>query len=189
MCLAETSAAVDEQWVVRLGGCLGHSERGGMGETVRGADHERVEGVLRVDAEPRLRRLLTHLRLSRFGFCGVLGDPKPHGAVAGDLRQRGADQTEEMTLDPLAREVVRNAEDELGVGDFGGVDLCKPGRKGVLVERLSEPTRNLVPDAFRSQLDWLFHPAGSLLGRSKRRASIAMHARALNAPSCRVLIR
>src|SRR6266566_5665052 len=127
MCLAQTGAAVDEEWVVRLRRRLGDSERGGMGEAVRGADHERVKGVLRVDAEPGLRRVLTRFRLRRFGFCGVLADPKLHGTLAGDLRQRGADQTEEMTLDPLAREVVRNAENELSVGDFGSADLCEPG--------------------------------------------------------------
>src|SRR3954451_5835147 len=68
-----------------------------------------------------------------------------------------------MTLDPLAGEIVRNGEDEVALRDRGGVDLGEPGGEGVLVERLPEPTRNLVPDPFCSQLDWLFHPAGTLL--------------------------
>jgi hypothetical protein len=67
-----------------------------------------------------------------------------------------------MPLDPLAREVVRNAENELAVSDPDSFDLGEPGRESVLVERLPEPTRNLVPDAVRSQLDWLLHPAGTL---------------------------
>src|SRR5436190_21654084 len=88
-----------------------------------------------------------------------------------------------MTLDPLTREVVRDGEDELGVGDRVRPNLGKPGREGVLVERLLEPTRNLVPDPFRSQLDWPLHPVATLLVRPKRRPSIATSDLRLNALS------
>src|SRR5207248_11496889 len=84
-------------------------------------------------------------------------------------------------VDPVARELVRNSEDELAVAQLHRFHLPEPGREGVLVERLPEPTRNLVPDPFRSQLDWLFHPAGTLLARLKRAASIAAWKRRLNA--------
>ena len=49
--LAEPRVAVDEERVVRLRGRLGDCERRSVREPVRRADHERVEGVLRVDAD------------------------------------------------------------------------------------------------------------------------------------------
>jgi hypothetical protein len=48
--LAEPGASVDEERVVGLSRSFGDRERGRMGEAVRGADHERVERVLRVQA-------------------------------------------------------------------------------------------------------------------------------------------
>ena len=49
MRLAEPRVAVDEERVVGLRRRLGDRERSGVREAVRRADHERVEGVLRVD--------------------------------------------------------------------------------------------------------------------------------------------
>src|SRR5436305_2643443 len=88
-----------------------------------------------------------------------------------------------MAVDPVARELVRNGEDELAVAQPHRFHLPKPGREGVLVERLPEPTRNLVPDPFRSQLDWPLHPVATLLVRPKRRPSIATSELRLNALS------
>ena len=51
--LAEPHAAVDEERVVGLDGDLGHRARGGVRELVRGADHEALERVLRVEREAR----------------------------------------------------------------------------------------------------------------------------------------
>ncbi len=48
--LADAGRAVDEQRVVGLAGELGDGERGGVGEAVRVADDELLEGVLRVEA-------------------------------------------------------------------------------------------------------------------------------------------
>src|SRR5215213_3230921 len=48
--LAEAGTAVDEERVVGLRRRLGDGERGGVREPVGGADYERVEGVLRVQA-------------------------------------------------------------------------------------------------------------------------------------------
>ena len=48
--LAEPHPAVDEERVVGLGGQLGDGLAGRLGELVRRADDERVEGVLRVEA-------------------------------------------------------------------------------------------------------------------------------------------
>src|ERR1051326_959288 len=84
-----------------------------------------------------------------------------------------------MTLDPLAREVVRDGEDELVVGDRARSNLGKPGGESVLVECLSEPTRNLVPDPFRSQLDWPLHPVATLLVRPEKKAE---HSNVRSAP-------
>src|SRR5919204_397434 len=74
-----------------------------------------------------------------------------------------------MALDPLAREVIWNGENEAVLADLDGADLSEPGRESVLVERLPEPTRNLVPDPFRSQLDWCLHPVGTLLCSAEKK--------------------
>ena len=50
MRLAETGAAVDEEWVVGLRRHLGYRQRGGVSEAVAVADDELVEGVARVEA-------------------------------------------------------------------------------------------------------------------------------------------
>ena len=139
-----------------------------MSEAVRGADHEGVEGVLRVHPEADLR-LHRRLRIGHRGALRLGGDVEPHRTLAGDLSERGADQPEEMTVDPLAREVVGNGENELVLGNRCGVDLAEPGRERVLVECLPEPTRNLVPDPSRSQLDWLLHPVGTLLCSTEKK--------------------
>ena len=45
VCLAEAGVSVDEERVVVAAGLLGHGEGRGVGEPVRGADDEIVEGV------------------------------------------------------------------------------------------------------------------------------------------------
>src|SRR5262249_47981757 len=135
--------------------------------------------VLGVDAE-RGGRLLEWLRLSPGRAGRLFRNLEANRPLAVDLGNRGADQAEEMTLDPLACEIVRDGEDELLVRDRGGSNLRKPGGEGVLVERLSEPTRNLVPDPIRSQLDWPLHPGATLLVRPKRTPSIATSVLRLN---------
>src|SRR5205085_4036841 len=71
----------------------------------------------------------------------------------------------------------------LALADLRRLDLAEPRRERVLVECLSEPTRNFVPDPFRSQLDWLVHPGVTLLARPERSASIATSLPRLNALS------
>jgi hypothetical protein len=58
-----------------------------------------------------------------------------------------------MTLDPVAREVVRDGEYELVVVQLKTLHVVKPRAIRSLVEGASEPTRNFAPQAFRSQLD------------------------------------
>ena len=47
---AQTRPSVDKQGVVRLGWLLSDGDSCSMGEAMGGADYERVEGVLRVEA-------------------------------------------------------------------------------------------------------------------------------------------
>ena len=95
-----------------------------MGEAVRRADHERVEGVLRVDADglgarrrrrERRRRAASGTAAAAGGAGGVgLGSVDAQLDAQRRRRRRrvtaGADQVEEVALDPLAREVVRDGE-------------------------------------------------------------------------------
>ena len=55
--LAQTGVAVDQQWVVGLAGCLGHGDGRRVREAVGRADHEGLEGVLRVEPGLGRRRL------------------------------------------------------------------------------------------------------------------------------------
>ena len=60
MGLPEAGGAVDEERVVGAGRRLGDRKSGGVGETVRGADHELVEGVAGIETpgRPEARGLL-----------------------------------------------------------------------------------------------------------------------------------
>jgi hypothetical protein len=170
--LAESGAAVDEEGVVGLRRSLGYGEGGGVREAVRRADHERVEGVLRV--EPTDERFAARLLGRRRRLLRGLGDLKLDTALlACRVTDRGADQAEKMAFDPVTRKVVRDCEDEVVVGQVDAVDVVEPRAIGRLVERAPEPTGNLAPQALRSQLDWWLHAAGRLLvcDRARGRAS------------------
>jgi hypothetical protein len=52
--LAEAGLTVDRQRVVRLSRVFGDGDGGGVGEAVRGADDEGLEGVLRIQPGIRL---------------------------------------------------------------------------------------------------------------------------------------
>src|SRR5438128_898432 len=81
-------------------------ERGRVREAVRGADDERVEGVLRIEAA--LALLARRLRRRGGRLAGPVGDGEADAAfLPGRIAGGGADQAEEVALDPLAREVVR----------------------------------------------------------------------------------
>ena len=136
MRLAESGTAVDEERVVGLGGRFGNSERGGVRETIRRADHEQVERVLRVHA-PVLRCARRRLTNRRRGFRrNTLADRQADVAfLSRDVTDRCADQAEEVALDPLAREVVRNREHERVVGEVLAFGLRKPRAVRGLVER------------------------------------------------------
>ena len=73
--------------------------------------------------------------------------------LARDVTDGRADQAEEMSLDPFACEVVRNAEDECVVRQVVTLSLREPRAVRRLVESPLEPTGYLVPQGLRSQLD------------------------------------
>jgi hypothetical protein len=76
-----------------------------------------------------------------------------------------------MALDPLAREVVGDAEHKRIVRELGALGLREPGAVRGLVEGPFEPTGNLAPQTLRGQLNWAIHAAVPLLsGSGKRRA-------------------
>jgi hypothetical protein len=91
-----------------------------------------------------------------------LGDPqleRPLGA--GHVADRGPDQAAEVALDPVAGEVVRNAEDEAVVRELEARDLPEPGPVGRVVEGTPEPSGDFAPQAFSRQLNLVFHSAAS----------------------------
>src|SRR6266545_4098576 len=163
--LAETGAAVDEERVVRLRRRFCDRECRRMGETVRGADHEQVEDVLRI--EPRLRAAWRHrdLHLGRLGGPGLEHSQLHAALVPGRVAHGCLDQPEEVTLDPLAGEVVGDAEDEVVVRELLTVNVREPRPVCGFVERLLESTGNLGPGALRRQLDLGFQCRELLLGR------------------------
>src|ERR1700745_905295 len=173
MCLAEACAAVDEQRVVGLRRRLRDCERGRVCKAVRRADHERVEGVLRVKsaalgtppnglghgnkgcdtaqtlsapAQPPHRRLAGG------------GDPELERMLdAGDVAHGRAYQAEEVALDPVARALARHAEGERLVLEPEAVDVTEPLAVRPCAERLLEPPRDLLPKVVPRQLNLVLH--------------------------------
>ena len=94
--------------------------------------------------------------------------------LAGDVADGRADQAEEVPLDPVAREIVGNGEDEPLTVQLEAVRLPEPGAVRGVVECPSEPTGDFTPQALRSQLDLVLHPATGPLftSRTIRAASI-----------------
>ena len=78
--------------------------------------------------------------------------------AARDVADRRADQAEEVALDPVAREIVGNAEHEPVVIEVDALRLPEPRSVGRVVQCTSEPTSYLAPQALRSQLDLVLHP-------------------------------
>jgi hypothetical protein len=92
--------------------------------------------------------------------------------LAGRVLHGRADQVEEVTLDPLAREPVRDAYREGLLGEREAAGLAEPGRVGRVVQRLAEPGGNIVPEAFRRQLGLPLHACARSLFDLGKAASI-----------------
>ena len=109
--LAESHAAIEEERVVRLRRDLGDRARRGVGELVRGADDEALEGVFRVQGRGTGRDL---------GQCGLgrgrrarlvgLGDEGDLDVGAFELGERLGDHPEVVAGEPLAELGVRDPD-------------------------------------------------------------------------------
>ena len=98
---------------------------------------------------------------------------------AGDVPDGRADQLEEVALDPVAREIVRDGEDESALVEGDARRVGEPGVVRRVVEGAPEPTGNVTPQALRSQLDLVLHPAAnsSLVNRNATLAGRQMGAK------------
>ncbi len=87
-----------------------------------------------------------------------LGDAKRHAnAVSGDIADARPDQVEEVALDPVPDELVRNRElERIGV-ELHLTDAAEPRLVRRLVKCLTQPSRDVAPEALRRQLDLTFH--------------------------------
>ena len=75
-----------------------------------------------------------------------LANGKPHGPVASDrLADRGMDEIEEVILDPCAREVVGNSEDEVLAAELDRLSVGEPRREGGFAQCVPEAVRDLGP--------------------------------------------
>ncbi len=114
--LAQTGVAVDEQRVVRLARCLGHSHRGSVREPVGGADDEGLEGVLGV--EPGLQGA---------GSCGVRADVRPVEARLALLRSGAAERVASRVavLGQVTQPAVREVRAVGHRHDVGPPRICR----------------------------------------------------------------
>ena len=86
-----------------------------------------------------------------------------------------------MPLDPVAREVVRNLDDEPIPGEGVRPRLAEPRVVGGLGEGVPQPPGYGVPEVVGSCLGGMLHPSSRFVGR-REAASIAPFAARLNAP-------
>jgi hypothetical protein len=170
VCFAEAGPAVDEERVVGLRRRLGHRERGRVREPVRRADHEPVEGVLAVQPGTGLAPrdlfgdgpVLSPGRLRDRGRRLRIDDRDVNVAfLAERVANRRLDQPAEVGLDPLAREIVRDGEDERVVVQGLAARLTEPGAVGAFVESLLQTTGNVGPQGVRTQLERSLHSVRS----------------------------
>ena len=102
------------------------------------------------------------------------------GARAGRVLDRRPDQLDEVALDPLAREVVRDGEHEGVVVDARPPPTSLNQLRKVF--SLSAPRKRAetsLPEALGSQLDRMLHASSQLLGSGSRGATIAASPRTI----------
>ena len=145
VCLAETRPAADEEGVVLPRGLVGHAKRGGVGETVRFARDEVLEGVGRVQAAGAAARFGRHAEgLGGRGVVAV-GDeadlPVAVPGLLGGLGDLGAERLRDVV------DVERGPDvDDDRLGRFGSLPrIPKPGLEVALVDAALEVLEDLGP--------------------------------------------
>src|SRR2546423_14443753 len=137
-----------------------------VGEAVRRADHERVEGVLRVEAAALgpARPALDHgndafrPRANLRRRVATSRNSKLESALAtDDVANCRADQAEEVALDPVARELARDDEHEGVAAEREAADIAEPLAVRPVAERVLESPRDLLPEVLCRQLDLVLH--------------------------------
>src|SRR5262249_3893677 len=145
--LAEPGAPVDEEGVVRLRRRFRDRERSRVREAIRRPDHERVERVLRLEAaalRPR-REGSDHgkdtgmLRPIVRGRTVLAGQAELEGmALARYVAHRRVEEAAEMSVDPVARKLVGNGENERLTVALETLDAAEPLAVRSGVQCLSE---------------------------------------------------
>jgi hypothetical protein len=144
--LAQAHSAIEEERVVALGRDLGHGPRGGMGELVGRADHEALEGVLRIeDGEGG--------RLPVRGGRRLRDRPRLRIAVEEDVHLSAAELVEGFRDDalivlgqPVLELSVRDADVERGSLETKGGRRTEPRREAVTVDFGLHLGENVVPE-------------------------------------------
>ena len=160
--LAQTDAAIKEQRVKRHRAAFGHSPRGGMGQFVRLAHDEGVEGEARIERRTRQVGLVAARGRGNWSglarLAGDLGDrhranPRHHEFDAIDLgpglHQMLADLFGIVARHPVAHEIrgyIEPGDARIQADQVQGFD---PGREGVLAHRLSQFRLRLPPGVVR----------------------------------------
>src|SRR5581483_2034259 len=82
------------------------------------------------------------------------GDSELERALdSDDVAYGSADQPEEVSLDPVTRELGRNGENERLALELEATDVAEPLAIRPVAERHPEPPRDLLPEVLRRQLD------------------------------------
>ena len=169
--LAQSGGAVDEQRVVGPARRLGHRQRRRLREAVRGAGHERVEGVLRIDvggsiAGRRRERLgggrdrseadalagevdeglveIVHRQVEL-----VLDADLEAQAVVAPVRQRSEDELPVALVDPVLDELGRNLDRQAVLVEVQTPDVLEGGGVDAVGHLLCEDRRRSLPDDLR----------------------------------------
>ena len=178
--LAQPGGPVDEERVVGPGRVLGDRERGGVGEPVRRADHEAVEGVPGVQrgprrrasprrgrARPRARRraagpgtaagTMLSIGARRAHHDGVVAagrgvdDQLDRELAAGGVVEQVGQQPRVARADPLAGHRVRDREDEDVAVAAHRADLSEPGVPGAFGQLRAQRRAAGVPEVGRQR--------------------------------------
>jgi hypothetical protein len=142
MGLAEADPAVEEEGVVGLRGDLGDRAGGRVGELVRRAHHEAVEGVLGIERGGRSRIVFGRLR-DGLGGLALEGDAD---LAPIQLRQGLRDHALVVLREPVLELGVRHVDAEQGALEDQVVGGLEPGGEAVTVHLGFDPCEDLVPE-------------------------------------------